>query len=68
MSTNTNERLTVGECMACGKQGSTPLYNVNGAAVSECDACHAARLDAERAERERRLLEEWGTLRDRRTA
>jgi Zn ribbon nucleic-acid-binding protein len=68
MSTNTNERLTVGECMACGKQGSTPLYNVNGAAVSECDACHAARLDAERAERERRLLEEWGTIGRRRTA
>ena len=61
-------RLTVGECMSCWKQGSTPVYLINGAAVSECDACHAARLDAERAEREARLLADWGTLRERRSA
>lgn len=57
-----SERFTVGECMGCGKQGSTPVYIINGAAVSQCDQCRPAQ-----AEKERALLADWGTIGQKRT-
>jgi hypothetical protein len=60
-------------CEDCGRGKSNPLRLLPTGDGGElmavlCDACHDRRIAEQRAEKERRLLADWGTLRDRRTA
>jgi hypothetical protein len=56
-------------CELCAAQGTTQLYvEPFGRVVVWCRPCYE-RWDAERiAAQEARLLAEWGTMRDKRTA
>ena len=55
-------------CEDCDKGGPHPLYAFDGKLAVLCARCCDARIAAEDAAKERRMLDEWGTLRDRRTA